>query len=296
MSLSLFFARILVIGGACIIISALFPIQKLIVRLPAGKVRSSWNILMALTLFFVIGYTAYGFAFLANNQDTVDLIVPIIFFSGSIFVLLSSLLSLQTAIDIRKVTMLEQENVTDPLTSIFNRRYMDRRLYEEFARAERYQQPLSIVLIDLDNFKEVNDAFGNPAGDNALVSYTRMMMSTIRAGDIIARYGGDEFLVIATNTAITGAFQLAERIRKKSESQALEIVDEVKKKNHRVRVTVSIGVACNTDKFDSVQAFLACAEQMMKQAKSDGRNRTVIWDVNASAKVEKKPKDINLTL
>ncbi len=295
MDVSLIVARIFVILGAGIIISALFPIRRLIERLPPGRVRLSWYLLFVLSMFFVVGYIAYGFAFLANNRVNVDLIVPSIFFSGSIFVLLLSMLSLQTVIDVLKVTMLEQENVTDSLTGIYNRRYMDRRLYEEFARAERYQQPLSILLIDLDNFKAVNDAYGHQAGDQALISFTRMMMDTIRGADITARYDGDAFMVIATNTTPPDAYQLAERIRKRAESDVLEMVDEAKK-HYTVRVTVSIGVSSYYEKFDSVQAFVASADQVMYQAKNNGRNCIVVCDLGSATQEENRPKEINLTL
>jgi diguanylate cyclase (GGDEF)-like protein len=288
-------ARILVLFGACIILAALIPIRRLLEHLPPGKVRNSWNLLLILTLFFVAGYVFYGIVFLKSDQASVDLIVPIIFFCGSIFVMLSSVLSLQTAVDIRRVTMLEQENVTDALTGIFNRRYLDRRLYEEFARAERYKQPLSILLMDLDNFKAVNDAYGHLSGDQALVSFARMMMDTLRAGDVIARFGGDEFMVIATNTAGPEAHQLAERIRKTAEARALEISDEAGR-HVTVRITASIGVACYGEKFDSVQAFLAVVDQMMYQAKNEGRNRAIYDESCGPAKENIRPREQNLTL
>jgi diguanylate cyclase (GGDEF)-like protein len=270
-------ANIFVYLGACILIAALIPIRNLIQRLPPGKVRISWVLLMALTLFFVAGYIAYGILFLGANLGNTDLIVPSIFFSGSLFVYLSSILSLRTAIDVRRVTILEQESVTDPLTGIFNRKYLDRRLHEEFARAERFQQPLSILFIDLDNFKVINDEYGHLSGDSALVSFTKMTLNAIRAGDVIARYGGDEFMVVATNTGGPEAFEMAERIRKIAESQALEMVDEYKK-HLSVRVTISIGVSRYSEKFKSVEAFVESADQMMYQAKKKGRNRTVLLE------------------
>ncbi len=270
------FARVLVYGGACILIVALNPIKNLLQRLQHGRIRFSWMILMFLTLLFVVGYVGYGVAFLESRHESIDLIVPGIFFFGAIFVLLSSLLSLRTVIDVRRVTMLEQENVTDALTGIFNRRYLDRRLYEEFARAERYQQPLSIILIDFDNFKIINDEYGHVAGDSALTAFVKIIMDAIRASDVIARYGGDEFLVIATNTINSEAYQLAERIRKLVETQTLDMIDE-NKRHFSVRLTASIGVSCYCEKFQSVQSFVESADQMMYQAKKEGRNRVMLW-------------------
>jgi diguanylate cyclase (GGDEF)-like protein len=272
---NLIIARICVFLGACVLITALVPIRKLIRRLPPGKVRLSWILLIVLTLFFVIGYAAYGIIFLGNQPGSADLIVPSIFLSGSVFVLLSSVLSLRTAADIRRVTMLEQENVTDPLTGIFNRRYLDRRVHEEFARAERYRQPLSIILIGLDNFAAVNEEYGHVAADSALVSFARMMEGVIRPVDVIARYAGVEFMVVATNTPGPEAYELAEKIRKTAETHALEMVDEYKKQLS-IRMTTSIGVASYDKKFASVQAFVDCAGLMMDQARREGHNRVVL--------------------
>jgi diguanylate cyclase (GGDEF)-like protein len=268
-------ARICVFLGACILITALVPIRNLIRRLPSGKVRLSWILLIGLTIFFVVGYAAYGVVFLGNPQENMDLIVPIIFLSVSIFVFLSSFLSLSTAMDVRRVTTLEQENVTDPLTGIFNRRYLDRRVQEEFVRAERYRQPLSIILIALDNFTAVNQEYGHVAADCALVSFTRMLESVIRPGDVIARYAGVEFMVVATNTTGPEAYALAEKIRETADTHALEMVDEFKKQLS-IRMTNSIGVVSYDKKFENAQAFVDCAGQMMDRAKREGHNRTVL--------------------
>jgi diguanylate cyclase (GGDEF)-like protein len=268
-------ARICVVLGVCVLITALVPIRNLIRTFPNGKVRLSWILLIVLTLFFVAGYAVYGIVFLANPQGNVDLIVPVIFLSVSIFVLLSSILSLSTARDIRRVTMLEQENVTDPLTGIFNRRYLDRLVQEEFVRAQRYQQPLSIILITLDNFTAVNQEYGHVAADCALVSFTRMLESVIRPGDVIARYAGVEFMVVATNTTGSEAYALAEKIRETADTHALEMVDEFKKQLS-IRMTNSIGVVSYDKKFENAQAFVDCAGQMMDQARREGHNRTVL--------------------
>ena len=268
-------ARLCVFLGACVLITALVPIRNLIRCFPSGKIRLSWILLIVLTLFFVAGYAVYGIVFLGNWQGNVDLIVPVIFLSVSIFVLLSSILSLNTAMDIRRVTMLEQENVIDPLTGIFNRRYLDRHVHEEFVRAERYRQPLSIILIGLDNFIAVNEEYGHIAADSALVSFTRMMESVIRPVDVIGRYAGVEFMVVATNTTGPEAYELAEKIRKTADTQVLDMVDEFKK-HLSIRMTTSIGVAGYEKRFENVQAFVECAGLMMDRARREGHNRTVL--------------------
>jgi diguanylate cyclase (GGDEF)-like protein len=120
-------------------------------------------------------------------------------------------------------------------------------------------------------------------------------MNAIRAADVIARYGGDEFMVIATNTSGPQAYELAERLRKTAESHVLEIVDEGKR-HFTVRMTISIGVSCYCEKFENVQAFVGSADQMMYRAKKEGRNRTVLWEDCFQTKKDIQPKEISYTV
>ena len=263
------------IAGVFILASAFIPIRRLVGYLPAGKVRHSWLLLMVLNGLFIAGYIAYGFIFLKGQQHTVDLIVPGIFFLGSIFVLLAALLSQQTVINMRRLSLLEQESITDEITGVFNRRYLNRRLSEEFSRAKRYQQPLSILLVDLDHFKMINDEFGHQVGDIALCKITEQIAAVVRAGDILARYGGDEFVIIATNTTSTEAGHLAEQIRNQFESHAIPLQEDHLRQSIQVRITVSIGVVCLCEEYRTAHSMLAYADQLMYQAKYDGRNRVV---------------------
>ncbi|MBI4927963.1 MAG: GGDEF domain-containing protein [Anaerolineae bacterium] len=292
---NLLLARILLVCGACVLAAALIPIRRLLDLLPPGRMRSNWILLMGLALFFILGYVAYGFVFLRAEQHSVDLIVPIIFFFGSIFVILSATLSQQTVVNVRRITMLEQENVTDSLTGVFNRRYLDRRLNEEFARAERYGQPLSALLIDLDNFKMVNDEYGHPAGDDVMVTFANRLLETIRAGDIVARYGGDEFMVIATNTPGPEAGRLAERIRHQFETHPIQLGDTAGQPLS-VRITVSIGVSCFCENFADAQSFVACADAMMYKAKNQGRNQVAFCDDCTPPKDPPPPREMRITM
>ena len=294
MLISLILSRVLVYGGAVIMVAALLPIRNLMNHLAPGKVRLSWALLMSFTVAFVGGYIAYGLIFIESANGPVDLIVPSIFFLGGIFVWMSAFLSLNTATEVRRVTMLEQESVTDDLTGIFNRRYLDRRLNEEFARAERFQQALAILWIDLDRFALLNESYGQPAGDAALAAFSSLLTQTIRASDVVARYGGDEFMVIAAQISGHEAYALAERIRKAAEAHPFEAVDGQKKIS--LRLSTSIGVACYSDKFTGVRAFVDCAGLMLNQAKQKGRNNTMLWDEGGPAKKNTGSRDRNYTL
>ncbi len=148
-----FFKNFLLLFGCVLLVVSLWPIRQMVRPLPRGKIRHFWRILFCLVCLFITGYLAYTFAFWGNYTDTVDLIVPIIFFFGAVFVLLVCTLSLQTAQDIKRIFVLERENTTDELMGIYNRRFFDRRLQEEFVRSIRYRQPLSLLMVDIDHFK-----------------------------------------------------------------------------------------------------------------------------------------------
>ncbi len=263
----------LIIAGLIILIGALFPLQKLIKLLPQGTIRRKWYTQTGLILFFIVGYLGYAIVFWSDSA----LIVPSVFFFGAIYVWLTINLSLQTAIDIQRITVLEEENITDPLIGIYNRRYMDKRLQEEFKRAKRYQLPLSLLLIDIDYFKKVNDTYGHPVGDLVLRHWGGLILSEVRASDIAARYGGEEILVIATGAPMPAAFALAERIRKKIESHDIPI-DNVPKIKDKIRFTVSIGVASLTPEMDQVEKFIKDVDCALYSAKNNGRNCVVRCD------------------
>ena len=270
------FANTLVITGALILMGAMLPIRRLITQLPAGRARLNWYTLTALIIFFIVGYSSYALAFWKHHTYWADLIVPCVFFFGAIFVWLAAALSLQTAVDIRRMTILEHENITDPLVGIYNRRYLDRRLEEEFARAKRYDSPLSVLLIDVDHFKRINDVHGHHIGDLALYELGKLILQSIRETDIVARYGGDEIVIIAPNTTTHLAEVLAERLRQNVENQNLALKGE-SDKSKDVHLTVSIGIADLTQEAKDSRALMLNADQMLYHAKKEGRNRVVIY-------------------
>ncbi len=209
----------LVLAGACVLVAALVSVRGLIAHLPSGDVRRKWYVLAALILLFVAGYTSYAAArWRTRSAAAPDLVVPTVFFLGACFVLLVGRLSLETTLDVRRISSLEAENRTDHLMGIYNRRYLERRLWEEAARATRYDLPLSVLLLDIDRFKAINDTHGHPVGDAVLEKLGRLTERTVRDSDIVARYGGDEILVIAPNTAGPEAALLAERLRREVEN------------------------------------------------------------------------------
>ena len=228
--------------------------------------------MVALIVVFVVGYVSYLVVFWGRAADGSALIVPGIFFLGAGFVWLTANLSLQTATDIRRVVLLEKDTITDPLIGIYNRRYLDRRLEEECARARRYQLPLFVLLLDIDHFKRVNDLYGHPAGDQVLIYLGKLILQAIRESDIVARYGGEELLIIAPNTSAASAMSLAERLRQTVETHAL-MLSSGSDQRQEVRITVSIGVAGTTREMADPRQLFENADVALYRAKQEGRNR-----------------------
>ncbi|HEX9675947.1 MAG TPA: GGDEF domain-containing protein [Anaerolineales bacterium] len=221
---------------------------------------------------FVPGYITYGSVARNSYRGPLDLIVPVMFFLGAVFVLLVNTLSLETALDVRRIYTLEHENITDALSGTFNRRYLDRRLDEEVLRARRYGFPLAVLLLDIDHFKEINDEHGHPFGDGILAGLSQIVMNSVRKTDVVARYGGDEILVIATQTPLAAAAELGERLRQRIEGAEMGQAGEAG--GLSIRVTISAGVAGYSDELSSGQSLIQAADQALYQAKQAGRNRT----------------------
>jgi diguanylate cyclase (GGDEF)-like protein len=161
--------------------------------------------------------------------------------------------------------------VLDPLTGLHNRRHLDARLRAELAFATRHEAPLSVLIIDVDHFKKINDTMGHGAGDAALRALGERLQKSVRTEDVVARYGGEEFAVIARGIKAAGALLLAERVR---ETVArMRVAYEA----HTIAFTISVGVATmdQNRKFAAVEALLKAADDALYAAKKSGRNRCV---------------------
>lgn len=128
----------LVFAGILMLVAALCTVRTLIARLPQGALRRYWSALTALIVLFVVAYMGYAIVFWNRHTELLDFIVPVVFFFGACFVFLTTSLSLRTARDVLRISALERETVTDSLTGVLNRRYLDRRLNEQISSARRY--------------------------------------------------------------------------------------------------------------------------------------------------------------
>jgi two-component system, cell cycle response regulator len=164
---------------------------------------------------------------------------------------------------------LEQLARTDPLTRVLNRRALTERLVAETERVKRYESEVSLLLIDLDHFKKVNDNYGHLVGDDVLAEMAAYLQGAVRAVDVVARYGGEEFVVVLPETGAPGAQAFAERLREGVEARAF-----TRGSGGTLQLTASIGVATfPSPGIDSPEDLLAAADQALYRAKAEGRNR-----------------------
>jgi len=180
--------------------------------------------------------------------------------------------------NLRQLELLRHLAITDGLTSLLNHRIFHDRLSSEFDRSKRFKQPLSLLMVDIDFFKKVNDTYGHPVGDQILKAIAGKLKAHLRTVDVVARYGGEEFAMLLPQTDAALARVVAERIRTDIESESFE-TDKGK-----LKITVSLGI-CDTSSndFQSGAELLARADEALYQAKNEGRNQTVICNSKKSS-------------
>lgn len=160
--------------------------------------------------------------------------------------------------------------VRDGLTRVYNRQYFDERLASEFSYAYRHFIPLSVIMVDIDRFKTVNDTYGHPVGDVVLRYLCNTMMKSIRNEDMLSRYGGEEFTILARNTDAQAIITLSERIRVAVESQAIPVSAGI------IKITISAGCATLENRnYHRPEELVAAADEALYHAKKSGRNRVV---------------------
>ncbi len=164
---------------------------------------------------------------------------------------------------------LRRLSITDGLTGLLNRRYFQERLAEELDRASRHSHPLSLILIDIDHFKHYNDTNGHPAGDKALVLLGRILRASVRAIDVVSRFGGEEFAVILPETRKREAVEIGERIRR--EVEAFYFPGE--ERQPAGKLTISMGVAAFPEDARDLRGLIQRADRALYLAKARGRNR-----------------------
>ena len=180
-----------------------------------------------------------------------------------------------TVADIRSQVELQEllyhQAITDSLTGIYNRRYFDERLTQEFTRAHRYRRPFSTIIIDIDGFKQANDLYGHAFGDEMLIKATTLFQQVLREGDTMYRYGGDEFAMLLPETPKEGSMEVAERVRDIFAKQYTT-------KKHRIKLSLSIGVASYPEDGTEQKSLIGAADNRMYHSKENGGNMITAYD------------------
>ncbi|MGD9136837.1 MAG: GGDEF domain-containing protein [Desulfobacterales bacterium] len=163
----------------------------------------------------------------------------------------------------------------DGLTDLYNHRYFQDSLDHELSRAQRYKKPFSLIMVDLDHFKKINDQYGHPVGDIVLKEVSKTIKKTIRDCDIAARYGGEEFAIILPETELKGVSMVAERLRKSVEALEIEINDDC------IEATISVGVTSYFISQGQKQKseIISEADMALYNSKNTGRNKTSVYNV-----------------
>jgi diguanylate cyclase (GGDEF)-like protein len=184
----------------------------------------------------------------------------------------------------RLVERLRNLSIRDGLTELFNHRHIMETLASEFQRAGRYEGVVSVLMVDIDRFKRVNDSYGHQAGDVVLRDVARLLVGALRSVDAVGRYGGEEFMVVLPETACEEAMLTAERVRRLVEARPFQ------SHGHALDITVSVGVACYPGAdIVTVSDLIRQSDRALYRAKNNGRNRVVGAGDEALAEGEGAP-------
>lgn len=176
----------------------------------------------------------------------------------------------------------------DTLTKVYNRRYLDKYLKEQIEISKENNLHLSILMIDIDFFKRFNDTYGHDAGDYVLMYFADTLKFNVREGDVVSRYGGEEFVVVLPRTDLRGAYRVAEKLRKKVEQLLLAAINN----ENPPKITCSLGIAAYPIHGNSIDKLIESADKALYKAKNSGRNRTCIFgDENEREGVRERSDD-----
>ncbi|HXI55754.1 MAG TPA: diguanylate cyclase [Polyangia bacterium] len=188
-----------------------------------------------------------------------------------------------TLTNLRIKEQLKRESILDPLTGLYNRRYMTSAFDRELRLASRTNRPIGVIIFDVDGFKQVNDQFGHAAADRALCELAKLLRSRIRAYDVPIRYGGDEVVVLLPDTTLDGARAVADKLLQSVRNQ------EIRHRGSIIPISISVGVAAYPLHGRNPESILRAADLALYRAKAEGRDRVVVAEDDAPSSPDVKP-------
>lgn len=262
----------LVIAGIACLFLSLWP-SKRICEIEE-KHRLAWRWLGALILFFLAGYLYYGYRLVFKVVSLQDFLISIILFGGGIFVIMVVRLSLNSMENIRNIADSERHRALhDELTELPNRTLLYERIEQAMLQAERDQVPISILLMDLNRFKEINDTLGHFYGDYLLQMIAPRLRKSIRKSDTIARFGGDEFAVVLPGVEMEQAIQISEKI-------SLSMEEPFQIEGNLLSIDVSIGIALYPDHGSDSDTLLQHADVALYAAKKTSNTCYAVYNAD----------------
>jgi diguanylate cyclase (GGDEF)-like protein len=231
-----------------------------------GKMMTLLEVILIASVYIYMGYKTYSTGIFVAETFTVFMakFSPFLLVAYVTSMLAADILSAK-----KKITLLSQ---TDDLTGLLNMRTFNLILDKEIARATRHRQPFTVVMIDVDRLKSVNDQYGHPTGSRLVTVIASSIRDCVRNSDVLARYGGDEFVILMTQTSIESSRIVAERIRTAIRNTSFDT------HGSRVTATVSLGIASFPDNVEKAADVLEKADIALYRSKQDGRNRVSYYD------------------
>jgi diguanylate cyclase (GGDEF)-like protein len=268
-TISNFLVQSALVTATGLTLTALFPARRVYQILPPGMVRATWGTLGSLICITAVGDVAFlwiNYTEGPNHHE--DWLVGLVCLAAAIFVALVCNLAHHTAKDVSRLSLLASVASVDPVTELYNRRHIMAVLEAECIRSSSNNSPLSILLMDVDNFKKINDTYGHQAGDVVLREMANLISAASRSR-FVGRYGGEEFLVLLPHENSSDAWLTAERIR-----AVIEAATVVYDGEPIISPTISIGIATAFGWKEKPEDLVGLADEALYAAKSTGRNRT----------------------
>ena len=266
---------VLLVAAAIVLLgAALLTLVRLLPEIPAGPTQNRWRANGLLLGLCLLGVLALMFVLADAGSGPRNLLEPALLALLACLTLLLFRGAASLVGQMRRVASIDRTAITDALTGLRQRAYLDRRMQEEMSRSQRHGQAVSLILLDVDEFADINRDHGYQVGDKVLSEISQMLAAGLRTSDVLVRYAGEEMAVLATDTTPAGAVLVAERLRREVEVGARKALREAQ--GARRPITVSAGVAGIDAGVKGRYDLFSAAERALEQAKAQGKNRVVL--------------------